>query len=142
MPDPHVLRVMLAGAGFDPPDAQIAFLGDGCDHDNYLVDRQWVLRLPKTPEHEARLEGEVALLSRLEAKTVRVPRPTGPFASAAWPRRYSVYHSRARFFALTAALHSIALGRQMHKPGWVRSGEVALSHAGISVPQSPRPRNS
>ena len=43
--------------------------------------------------------------------------------------------TRAHFFAVTAALHSIALGRQMHKPGWVRSGEVALSHAGITVPQ-------
>ncbi len=294
MPDPHMLRVMLADAGFDHPDAEIAFLGDGCDHDNYLVDRQWVFRLPKTPEHEVRLDCEAALLSMLEAKTVRVPRPAGPFASAAWPLRYSVYrflegtsadtaeaidvssatealagllaelHSidvqnalalglprehdpvrgwlnavqrgapvlgdvmvhiprerldptdlpeplgevvlhndlwaehilvdetgrvsavidwgdaaigepaldyagllawqgrafltetleragiswnegditRAHFFAVTAALHSIALGRQMHKPGWVRSGEVALSHAGITIPQSHRQRNS
>ena len=41
--------------------------------------------------------------------------------------------ARARFFALTAGVNSIALGRQMNKPRWVTSGERALKNTGGAI---------
>lgn len=86
----RTLRALVAVARPALAGAPIAFLGDGCDHDNFLVDGRFVLRLPKNAEVEKRLITEIALLGRLDV-TLDTPCPTGPFRDPAHPHAYALY---------------------------------------------------
>lgn len=89
-PAPDALAPLVAAAHPELAGAPITFLGDGCDHDNYLVGEDHVLRLPKDSKVEARLVAEIALLGRLDV-TLDTPRPRGPFRHAGHPFRYAMY---------------------------------------------------
>jgi aminoglycoside phosphotransferase (APT) family kinase protein len=91
MVEDQIVRVLVNDAGLDLADPRIAFLGDGCDHDNYIVNDRFVLRVPKSDAVGQRLETEVALLSMLSDAPISVPRPIGPLRSSAHRQPYCMY---------------------------------------------------
>jgi len=91
MVEDQIIRQLANDAGLDLVDPSIAFLGDGCDHDNYLVDRRFVMRVPKNDAVGERLETEVAFLSLLRDAPINAPRPIGPLRSNLLRQPYCVY---------------------------------------------------
>jgi hypothetical protein len=87
----ELLSALANNAELDLVDPRIDFLGDGCDHDNYLVDGRFVMRVPKSDEVGQRLATEVALLSMLRDAPIDVPRPIGPLRSSVLPWPYCIY---------------------------------------------------
>src|SRR5262249_33429869 len=87
----EIVKALIKEAGAEFADAAIAFLGDGCDHDNYLIDDRFVLRIPKTEILANHLVTEIAFLSKLSGAPLNVPQPIGPLHSTAlsWP--HSLY---------------------------------------------------
>src|SRR5436190_18532830 len=87
----QIIRTLANEAGLGLVDPPIAFLGDGCDHHNYIVDGRFVMRVPKSDAVGKRLETEVAFLSMLHDAPINVPRPIGPLHSSVLRRPYCMY---------------------------------------------------